>query len=245
VARTATVAWREFLGHGTFFSIPCNHPGGSWHNRGVMAPRPDASHPALTEAERSAEAALVQACRQGDPRALEQLYRTHVDRVSRVIGRLLGPTPDLEDVVQATFVEIFRSFERFRGEASLSTWVVRIAVHVARHHLRQGVRRLVPLELVPDEASAAGHAADESMDERRIVARVHTILDSMSPLRRIAFLLYVLEGYSVEEVAALMGAGRAATKSRIFWARREFLRRARKDPILKELASAQGEEEQS
>src|SRR5512146_2757397 len=151
-------------------------------DHGLTAPAPPAD----------AEAALVQACREGDPRALERFYRAHVERVTRVIGRLVGPTPDLEDLVQATFIETLHSFARFRGEASLGTWVIRIGVNVARHHLRRGVRRQAPLELVAD-AEPASAAVEEAFDDQRIAARVHLLLDKLSPPKRIAFLLYVLE----------------------------------------------------
>ena len=211
-----------------------------------MSRRPESPDHGLTEPAQSAgaEAALVQACRDGDPRALERFYRAHVDRVTRVIGRLVGPTPDLEDLVQATFIETLRSFARFRGEASLGTWVIRIGVNVARHHLRRGVRRPAPLELVPDADAPTGAAAvDEAFDDQRIAARVHLLLDRLSPPKRIAFLLHVLEGYSVDEVAALTGSGRAATKSRIWWARREVLKLARRDPLLMELAAAHEDKE--
>jgi RNA polymerase sigma-70 factor (ECF subfamily) len=187
------------------------------------------------------EAALLEGCRAGDAQALDQFYRTYVDRVARVIGRLVGPTPDLADLVQATFVEALRSLSRFRGEASLGTWVIRIGVHVAKHHLRRELRRPVPLELLPDvEDPRAPHpSADQALDDRRVAQRVHRLLDHLSPKKRIALLLHVTEGYSVEEVAALMGAGVATTKSRIWFARREVLKLARRDPILRQLAQAE------
>jgi RNA polymerase sigma-70 factor, ECF subfamily len=184
------------------------------------------------------QVAELERCLAGDAQALERLYRTHVDRVTRVIGRLVGPTPDLEDLVQATFIEALHSLSRFRGEASLTTWIIRIGVHVARHHLRRGVRRKVPLESVPEVAlpPVAAASADQVLDDRRVAHRVHSLLDRVSPKKRIALLLHVVEGYSVEEVAALMGAGCAATKSRIWFARREVLKLARRDPVLRELA---------
>ncbi len=212
-----------------------------------MSSRPESPDHGLTgpATDAGAETALVQACREGEPKALERFYRAHVDRVTRVIGRLVGPTPDLEDLVQATFIETLHSFARFRGEASLGTWVIRIGVNVARHHLRRGVRRPAPLELVPDAdgAPAGGAPVDEAFDDQRIAARVHLLLDRLSPPKRIAFLLHVLAGYSVDEVAALTGSGRAATKSRIWWARREVLKLARRDPLLRELAAAHEDKE--
>ena len=184
---------------------------------------------------RGDELHLLEACRAGDVQALDRFYRTHVDRVAGVIGRLVGSTPDLEDLVQATFVEAFGSLARFRGESSLSTWVIRIGVHVAIHHLRRGIRRPVPLEVLPDGDVPADPRipADRDLDARRVTRRLDGLLDCISPRRRIALLLYVVEGYSVDEVAALTGTTRAAAKSRIWLARRQLLRLARRDPVLR------------
>jgi DNA-directed RNA polymerase specialized sigma24 family protein len=60
-------------------------------------------------------------------------------------------------------------------------------------------------------------------------------LEAIAPKKRIAFVLHVVEGYSLEEVATLMKASRTATKSRVFWARRELLARAGRDALLRDL----------
>ena len=188
--------------------------------------------------------ALVDGCRAGDRRALDRFFRLHVQRVERTIGRLVGPTPDLEDLVQTTFIEAMRSFPRFRGEASLATWVTRIAVHVAQHQLRRGLRRNVPLELLPsgDEPKDPARSPEHVSDDREIALRLHAALDKVKPKKRIAFLLFAVEGHSIEEVAALTGSSVAATKSRIWFARRELVAMAKKDPMLREVAHAAKED---
>ncbi len=176
------------------------------------------------------------ACRAGDPKALDRFFRLYVDRVERVLGRLVGATPDLEDLVQTTFIEAMRSFARFRGEASLATWVTRIAVHVAQHQLRRGLRRMMPLEVLGAREPATDVDPNRALGQRQLAARLHAVLDGITPPKRIAFLLHVADERSVEEVAALMGASVAATKSRIWFARRELAALSRRDPILAKLA---------
>jgi RNA polymerase sigma-70 factor (ECF subfamily) len=186
------------------------------------------------------EQRLVEGCRAGDARSLDRLFHAYVRRVETALGRMVGPTPDLEDLVQITFVEAVQSFHRFRGESSVATWLTRIAIHVAQHQLRRGVRRLVPLELLPaaDEPADAAPSPERSLDDHRIAQRLHGLLDRIAPKKRLAFLLYTVEEYSIAEVAALMGAGQAATKSRIWFARRELAALVEKDPALAGLAEA-------
>jgi RNA polymerase sigma-70 factor (ECF subfamily) len=169
---------------------------------------------------------------------LDRFFRTHVARVELVIARLVGPTPDLEDLVQTTFVQAMGAFPRFRGEASVATWVTKIAVRVALHQLRRGVRRLLPLDEVPGaiEPRDPAPSADRLVHEHEVAVRLHAALDQIKPKKRVALLLYTVDGYSIDEVAALTGASRAATKSRIWFARNELLSLVGGDAVLRELA---------
>jgi RNA polymerase sigma-70 factor (ECF subfamily) len=186
------------------------------------------------------EPALVAGCRARDPASLDAFFRAHARYVERVIARLTGPTPDLEDLVQTTFIQAFQSFGRFRGEASLKTWVTRIAVHVALHQLRAGVRRALPLELVHESQEPVDLAprADQEASSRQLARRLHALLDGIGPKKRVAFLLYTVEENSIEEVAALTGASKAATKSRIWFARRELMALVKENPDLAPLIDA-------
>jgi RNA polymerase sigma-70 factor (ECF subfamily) len=178
-------------------------------------------------------------CRAGDPQAIEELFRAHAAQVERVLGRLVGPVADLEDLVQTVFLEAMSALSRFRGEASFKTWLLSIAAHVGQHYLRAGkVRRHVPLDLVPEEELRGEVTHDRRLDERRLALELHQLLDRIAPKKRIALLLYVVEGHSVEEVAALMGASQTATRSRVFFARRELRKLLSSDARLAEHVNA-------
>ena len=179
--------------------------------------------------------AVVDACRRGDRAALAQVFRAHSPAIERVLGRLMGPDADKEDLLQATLVAAMGAFPRFRGEASVRTWLIRIAVRIVHEHMRRpDRRRRVSLEIVSAPIDTAPEP-DRVASARRALARLYRHLEAIGPKKRIAFVLHVFEGHAIEEVAAIMGASQMATKSRIFWARRELLRRARKDPALREL----------
>jgi RNA polymerase sigma-70 factor (ECF subfamily) len=207
------------------------------------------SEKARSVPELAADDPCLTGCRAGRPEAIETLFRTYGATVQGIIGRLVGPTPDFEDLVQTTFAEALGNLARFRGEAKLSTWLCGIAVNVAHHHLRAGkVRRHVPLELVTETGTRAGDRvpalpalvapaiADQTIDGRRLASRLHAACDRISPKKRIALLLYVMEDRSVEEIAALMRATQTATRSRMYFARRELRKLIRDDAELRELA---------
>jgi RNA polymerase sigma-70 factor (ECF subfamily) len=181
---------------------------------------------------------LIEACRRGDRHALQSVFTTHAPYLERVLWRVAGRSLDVEDLLQSTLMAAIEAFPRFRGEAQVRTWLARIAVRTAQDRLRSAAHRL--RKDVPDVEAAADRDTqsytDRDLDARRRLARLEVHLAALGPKKRTAFVLHVFEGMPLEEVAALMGAGLAATKSRVFWARRELLKRAARDPLLRELA---------
>jgi RNA polymerase sigma-70 factor (ECF subfamily) len=186
------------------------------------------------------DAATLDACRRGDRVALDAVLRAHVPVLDRLLTRLAGPSGDVEDLLQITLIEAVTAFPRFRGEASVQTWLCRIAVNVFRGHLRRPERRRrVALALVPEardpvEPADPAPGPDHVLERRRQLARLYQHLEAIGAKKRIAFVLHVIEGRPISAVAALMRASEMATKSRVFWARRELLARVRKDGRLRE-----------
>jgi RNA polymerase sigma-70 factor (ECF subfamily) len=182
------------------------------------------------------EAELVAACLAGDVAAQRALFRREFGRVNATIYRILGPTREVDDLVQETFIAVFRGLAKFRGEARLATWIDRIAVRVALDHVRTRKGTLVPLGLI----DAAGDVADPSIPDAQAHARdglrrLYAALAQLSPEARTAFALYAIDGRSIAEVARLVGTTVVTAKVRIWRARRELMKRAAADPVLKEL----------
>jgi RNA polymerase sigma-70 factor (ECF subfamily) len=185
-------------------------------------------------------AALIDRARRNDGAAFRALFQAHLPGVHRIVYRLVGRAPDLDDLVQTVFVEAFRSLPAFRGDALFSTWLARIAVRVTMH----GVRRRPPRALALDDGQEP--LQDAPGPERRVAAReglaiLEQLLGELRPKRRAAFVLHVLEGYSMDEVAATLNASTAAIKVRVHDARRYIEKRCRRDPRLLELLTSAGE----
>ena len=173
--------------------------------------------------------ALIESARRGEASAFRELFRLHQVRVHRLVYRLVGHSADVDDLVQTIFVEGFRSLPAFRGDALFSTWLGRIAVRVTMHAVRKPRLPTTPLDLAGDpEHGAAG--PEQTAADREGLARLDVMLAGLRPKPRTAFVLHVLEGYSMEEIAVMVSASVAAVKVRVHDARREIERRARKDP---------------
>jgi RNA polymerase sigma-70 factor, ECF subfamily len=186
------------------------------------------------EDQYSALTLVRQACN-GDAASYRELFRAHCIGVHRIAYRLLGPSADIDDVVQTVFVEAFRSLASFRGDARFSTWLARIAVRVV---MRSTTRRPASWLSLEDVAVAeTGPGPSEVAEEEEGVRHLNQLLARLRPKKRVAFVLHVLEGYSAAEAAEMLGVSVAAVKLRVYEARRELASLAARDPWFAEVLS--------
>jgi RNA polymerase sigma-70 factor (ECF subfamily) len=160
---------------------------------------------AATTAARSDES-LVAACTTGDGGALAELFRRHGDRVYRVLARLPGVArKDVDDLVQATFIEVYRSAPTFAARAAVATWIMSIAVNVMRHHVRGEVRRRA-LAAAADAADVrVASRPDEDASRHQLLTRLERALAELPPDLHLAFSMCELEGMKGLEVARILG----------------------------------------
>jgi RNA polymerase sigma-70 factor (ECF subfamily) len=177
----------------------------------------------------------VRRAQAGDPVAVERLIRSQWQRVQRLLIRVYGPRQDLEDLVQNTFLETLRALPSFRHESSLSTFVAGVALRVGRRAQRPSMvqRHSRALGEADDIASAAPDA-DRQTDAAEALRRVRAILERIAEPKRVAFLLWAVEGMPVDDIALAMQASRPATRSRIFYAQKELNAVASADPLLQQ-----------
>jgi RNA polymerase sigma-70 factor, ECF subfamily len=187
------------------------------------------------------DAELIAACVAGDVAAQRLLFRREYPRVSATVFRIVGSSRDADDLVQETFIAVFRGLPRFRGDAKLATWIDRIAVRVVFHRLRANKRLGVVLDAVDPEietsdVQAQAHARDG-------LRRLYGVLAELTPETRTAFALFAIDGRSIAEVAKLTQTTLVAAKCRIWRARRELTKRAAEDPVLAELVRGADEDD--
>jgi RNA polymerase sigma-70 factor (ECF subfamily) len=177
---------------------------------------------------------LVAACMEGDKQAQRTLFRREYARVHATVYRILGNTRDVDDLVQETFIAVFRALPKFRGDARLSSWIDRIAVRGVFHHLRsKKAQSTIALDAIGDVDG--GGRVDDQAQARDGLRRLYAVLARLTPEARTAYALYAIDGRTIPEVAEMTGSTKITAKMRIWRARREIERRAAADPVLAEL----------
>jgi RNA polymerase sigma factor (sigma-70 family) len=134
----------------------------------------------------------------------DQLVRDHAAMVSRIASTYEMRPALAEELTQEIFLAVFRALPAFRGEASLKTFVARIANNVSVDHVRKATRRLKEVDVthaqdVSDPDSDQEHFADMSLKRDRLVQAVRS-LDL--PLKQVISLH--LEGFSNADIATTL-----------------------------------------
>ena len=209
-----------------------------------MAPRAPSGQ--VTAALYVEDVLLVDRCLTGEPAATRELFRRHKHRVHASLFRVLGGNRDMDDLLQDAFLQVFQSLRGWRAEASLATWIDRVAVRCAYRYLSQRGRR-VETEWLADEEVISLDAPQTAPGARRQlardgVARLYAVLDELSPAARLAFTLHELDGRSIVETAELVGSSVTATKLRVWRARKRIEAAAAVDPVLSEFVTGDDRE---
>jgi len=174
---------------------------------------------------------LVEGFRKGAPGAFEAIVRAHQDRVYSFCARMLSDREDAFDAAQEVFLSAWRNLAEFRGEAALSTWLLRIAANRCLNKIRRRkslAEREAPWPEPPEGSEEgfifqpAGGEADrpDRLTETREMREILTeALSRLDPGSRWMVLLSDVEGFSYEEIAALAEVPVGTVKSRLHRAR--------------------------
>ena len=167
----------------------------------------------------------------GDDSAFEAIVGRYQARIFRLVCRLTTET-DAPDVLQETFLQVYKHLASFRGESQFGTWLYRVATNAALMHRRTSARRPAePLDVFLPRFDAEGrHVAtpaelqvasrvDERLDRQLLAEKAREVVARLPDLYRDAFVLRDLEEMSTADVARVLGVEPAAVRQRVHRAR--------------------------
>ena len=175
------------------------------------------------------DAELVARARDGDREAFATLVERHGGRVRSILLRLTGDVDQADDLAQETFLRAYRGLDGFRGDARFGTWIVQIALHLARDGLRRTKRHgnVVSLDDLRDQREetadppsvATWSDPSDAVGEHELADRLAAALDELPPKYREVFVLHHEHDLSYEEIARVTGDSVGSLKVRAHRAR--------------------------
>ena len=165
--------------------------------------------------------ALARLAANGNAAAFDEIYSRHRSFVYSIALRMTGNPADAEDLTQESFVSVFRRVSSFRGDASFTTWLYRLAVNQVKMHFRYRSSRpeMQPSDGETSEpwlATAHGNDPREQLIDRLAIEEA---MLRLAPGYRSAFIRHDVEGYKHDEAARLSGHTVGTSKSQLHKAR--------------------------
>ena len=167
---------------------------------------------------------LLSRARAGDQGAFRVIVERHQKDIARTVVGMLGPSQQVDDVVQEVFIQLYRSLDRFRGESSLSTYLKRIAINRSLDTLRQRKRFLSRFLSRDADDSLPDPVADEenTIESRERNEAVHRAIQALPEKHRAVAVLRLIDECSTEETAKILDLPYGTVLSRLSRAQKKL-----------------------
>ncbi len=177
---------------------------------------------------------LMLAFSAGDDDAFDQLFRRWAGPLVRYLERMLGDHATAEELVQESFLRVYRARDRYEVKARFSTWLYRIATNLALNELKRPRRRNIHQESDQVVLEALGPGSDALAETKEAGREVERELRKLPERQRMALWLSAAEGHSYAEVASILDTTEKSVKALVHRARSALVARlgAYTDPLL-------------
>ena len=161
---------------------------------------------------------LVERARAGDALAFEQIVHRYEGQVAATVIGMMGRRPEADDVGQETFIRLHTYLDKYRGDAALGTYIVRIAINQtlkALQRRKQWRQRFMRYDQEAPESMEPVVKGGDAVDARERERLVHVALGQINPEQRAVVVLRMLEGYSTRETAVMLNVPEGTVMSRL------------------------------
>lgn len=158
---------------------------------------------------------IIEGCRKGDSKMQELLYRQNASKMLAISMRYARDRMEAEDILQNGFIRIFQKLDNYRNEGSFEGWMKRIVVNTAIESYRKNQRTLNAVDIDEVHELAVGQLDHGRLAMKDLMSLIQQLADGY----RMVFNMYVIEGYSHQEIAETLGISESTSKSQLSRAR--------------------------
>jgi RNA polymerase sigma factor (sigma-70 family) len=153
--------------------------------------------------------ALLASCNKGSPAAQHQLFKQYKNTLFGVCLRYARDRPEAEDLLQESFIVIFRDIAQYKGEGAFEGWLRKVTVRVAL----QSLRRKNPLRYAEDYAELSADTFDYEPDSTFNAEHILRLVQQLPSGCRVIFNLHCVEGYAYAEIAEALGLHESSVRA--------------------------------
>ncbi len=167
------------------------------------------------------ESILIERVKAGDLRHFRLLFEKNKEQVYRICLRYMKNPDDAMDCVQETFIKAYQSIDRFRGESSFSSWLIRIAINYCLNQTRN-VNTRKRLDTEYEEEIQLNFKLfefpdpDSTLLKNELREKIKEVLNECSDRERMIFVMKHFEDYKINEISQMFGISDGTVKSTLF-----------------------------
>lgn len=174
---------------------------------------------------------IVLRCQKGDVEAFEEIVRKYQKKMFNISYRMIGDYNEASEVVQDAFVSAYKGMKRFKGKSRFSTWLYTIVINLSKNRLKQIKTRSYheqfsiddPVDTDDGQVKIEPASSDlpvlEKLEKREIEQKVQGCINSLESEFREVIVLRDMQGFSYEEIGAMLKIAEGTVKSRLHRAR--------------------------
>jgi RNA polymerase sigma-70 factor (ECF subfamily) len=195
------------------------------------APKHEPQAASAQHPDEPGDGALVQAARDGDLRAYDQLVQRYQERIYATVYHMTSNHEDANDLAQETFIKAYSALKSFKGDSSFYTWIYRIAVNKTINFLKQRKNKtslsLNDLDFnIENDPELVAFVSDKTPRRDATLTELQEKLNGapqkLSDVHRMVVTLHDVQGLSHEEIARIMECNVGTVRSRLFYARQQL-----------------------
>jgi RNA polymerase sigma-70 factor (ECF subfamily) len=176
----------------------------------------------LRDVSEHAESELLLRLMRAERAAVGEVYDAHHGAVRAFARRLVGEPSAAEDLVHEVFVSLPKATKNFRGQSSLRTFLISIAVNHARHHVRSAARRRAAFGRLESEPAPAVTDPERVTEQKQLAEALGRALDALPLDQRVAFVLCEVEERTSGDAARIVGVPEGTMRTRLFHAKKKL-----------------------
>jgi len=160
----------------------------------------------------------------------DECYRSYAPRMYGVAFKMVNNHEDALDIVQESFIKAYRSWERFRGESAISTWLFRITLNNAFDCLRRKKKKKT-VEVEKDVEDSRRYFGEARIIREDVIKQVREEIEKLPPKQKAVFILKTYDGLNYQEIARITNSRIGTVKATYF----QTIQKLKKNLYIKEV----------
>lgn len=175
--------------------------------------------------EQTTIAQLIQDAGKGNKQAFETIVHQYSSFVYRVSYRIVMDKEEAQDIVQETFIRLWKNLEKFNSEKKFTTWLYKITTNLCLDYLKSKKRKQqdgYKLNTNHHEITNNEYSLENKIMATDLIIIMQKLSQKLTPIQKVVFTLYFIEDRSLDEIAIITGYKKGNIKSNIYYSKKNM-----------------------